>query len=277
VLHIVTDSTSDLRQEEAQSLGVTVVPLTVRFGDEQLRDGIDIDAGTFYRRLESAPSLPTTSQPSPEEFAGVYRELLRDPGDRVLSIHIAQKWSGTLQSASVAAQDFDGRVAVVDSGTVSVGLQFLVRAALADRAGGADADTVGRNTETRRDRVVIYVLLDTLTYLHKGGRIGPAQAFLGGILNVKPLLRVVDGEAHPQARTRNRQQGVEKLLELVPRGTRLQGLGTMHTSAPELLDEVRRRLGEAQPGMELIAGQMGPVVGTYVGPRAIGLGWLLAD
>ena len=277
MLHIVTDSTSDLRPAEAQSLGVTVVPLTVRFGDEQFRDGIDIDGDTFYRRLESAPALPTTSQPSPEQFAEVYRDLLHDRDDRVLSIHLAQKWSGTLQSASVAAQDFDGRVAAVDSGTVSVGMQFLIRAAIADRAGGADADTVVRNTQARRDRVMIYVLLDTLTYLHKGGRIGPAQAFLGGILNVKPLLRVVDGEAHPQARTRNRQQGVEKLLELVPAGTRLQGLGTMHTSAPELLDEVRRRLGDAQPGMELIAGQIGPVVGTYVGPRAIGLGWLLAD
>ncbi|TMC49655.1 MAG: DegV family protein [Chloroflexi bacterium] len=277
MLHIVTDSTCDLRPAEAQSLGVTVVPLTVRFGDEQFRDGIDIDGDTFYRRLESASALPTTSQPSPEQFAEVYRDLLRDPDDRVLSIHIAQKWSGTLQSATVAAQDFDGRVAAVDSGTVSVGMQFLIRAAIADRAGGADADTVVRNTQARRDRVMIYVLLDTLTYLHKGGRIGPAQAFLGGILNVKPLLRVVDGEAHPQARTRNRQQGVEKLLELVPAGTRLQGLGTMHTSAPELLDEVRRRLGDAQPGTELIAGQIGPVVGTYVGPRAIGVAWLLAD
>jgi DegV family protein with EDD domain len=120
MLHLVTDSTSDLLADGAREMGVTVVPLTVRFGEEQLRDGVDIDATTFYRRLTTAPTLPTTSQPSPEQFAELYRSLLVSPADQVVSVHLPAQLSGTWQSARLAARDFDeGRVHVVDSGTVS--------------------------------------------------------------------------------------------------------------------------------------------------------------
>ena len=152
MLHIVTDSTSDLTPAEAEQLGVTVVPLTVRFGEEQFRDGLDLDADAFYARLARGGPTPTTSQPPPEAFAEVYRRLLQGPDDRVLSVHIAAKLSGTLQSASLAAQELEGRVRLVDSGSVSMAIQFLLRAALRDVEGGADLDTVVRNTEARRRR-----------------------------------------------------------------------------------------------------------------------------
>ena len=276
MLHIVTDSTSDLLPAEAATLGVRVVPLTVRFGDEQFRDGVDLDADAFYARLAKGGTTPTTSQPSPEDFAAVYRDLLREPGDRVLGIHISQKLSGTLQSATLAAHDLEGRVSTVDSGSVSMGIQFLVRAALRDVAAGADVDTVVRNTQARRSRVVVYVLLDTLTYLHRGGRIGAAQAFLGGVLNVKPLLRVADGEVHPQARVRNRRQGIDRMLALLAEAGPLEAVGTMHSGAPELLDEIRPRLTAAYPELDLGTGEIGPVVGTYAGPRGIGAACLRA-
>lgn len=270
MIHLVTDSTSDLVGAEADRLGVTVVPLTVRFGEDCMRDGVDMTADQFYARLKTSPVHPTTSQPSPEQFAEVYRRRLGTPGDEVISLHLSPKWSGTMQSASLAAQEFDGRVRVVDSGTISAGIQFLLRAALRDIAGGADADTVVKNIEERRRRVVIYVLLDTLTYLHRGGRIGRAQAFVGGVLNLKPILRLVDGEAHPFARVRSRQQGLTRLLDSVRAEGPLEALATMHSGAPDLVEAVDRPMTQAFPELEITTGQLGPVVGVYAGPGGLG-------
>jgi DegV family protein with EDD domain len=276
VLHIVTDSTSDLLPEEAARLGVSVVPLYVRFGEEQFRDGIDLDADRFYARLARGGTTPATSQPSPEDFASVYRRLLQGPDDRILSVHLSSKLSGTFQSATSAAGGQDGRVSVVDSGSISMGIQFLVRAALRDLDSGADADTVVRNTQARSGRLVVYVLLDTLTYLHRGGRIGAAQAFLGGVLSFKPLIGVLDGEVHPQARVRSRRQGLDRMLALLAAAGPLEAVGTMHSAAPELVDELRPRLVDAYPELQLGTGQLGPVVGTYAGPKAIGVAGMRA-
>lgn len=275
-VHVVTDSTSDLSPGDARRLGVAVVPLLVRFGEESLRDGVDIDADTFYRRLPAASPPPVTSQPAPHDFAEVYRTLLASPDDRVVSIHLSSKWSGTVQSATLAAREFGERVAVIDSLTISAGMQFLVRTALADIAGGCDVATVVHNTEERRGRVSVYVMLDTLTYLQRGGRIGRAQAFLGGVLNVKPVLRLTDGEAHPQARVRNRQQGIAKLLELLDAEAPLERMALMMSSDAEEADELRRRMGDAHPGLEVEDGVLGPVVGVYAGPRAVGVAGLRA-
>lgn len=277
MLHLVTDSTSDLLADGARALGASVVPLTVRFGEEQFRDGVDIDADTFYRRLSTSSVNPTTSQPSPEQFAQVYRELLRNDGDQVVSVHIAGKLSGTLQSASLAAQEFDaGRVHVVDSLSVSAGIQLLLRQAARDRDDGADAATVVQNLERTRERLIVYVLLDTLTYLQRGGRIGRAQAFLGGVLNVKPLLQIHLGEVEPVARVRSRQQGMAKMVELVRGLGPLQSVAMMHTTVPEAADEMRSKLVGVLPEMEISLGQLGPVVGTYGGPGAIGVAGLRA-
>ncbi len=183
MIRVVTDSTSDLEPERAAALGVTVVPLTVRFGEEQFRDQVDLSGAEFYARLQSSSVNPTTSQPAPPAFAEVYQRLLAEGAEGVVSIHIGPKLSGTLQSATLAAREVDeARVRPVDGGTVSIGLQFLVSAALRDIAAGCDLDEVVKNVELRRERVAIYVVFDTLTYLQRGGRIGRAKAFVGGIL-----------------------------------------------------------------------------------------------
>ncbi len=276
MIRVVTDSTSDILPAEAQRLGVDVVPLTVRFGDEQFRDGVDLGPDDFYRRLPTTPVQPSTSQPTPDQFAEVYRRHV-SAGDSVVSVHISEKLSGTLQSASLAAQEFpEGSVRVVDSTTVSAGMQFLVRAALADIAGGCDVDEVAQRITARRSRVGVYVLLDTLTYLQRGGRVGRAQGLVGSILNVKPLLCVRDGEVQPEARVRKRQQGIEKLVEIAAANRPLEALAVFHCGAPELLELIEPRLRADHPGVEIIVGQLGAVVGTYSGPGGVGIALLRA-
>lgn len=277
-VHVVTDSTADLTAADAASLGVHVVPLTVRFGDEQFRDGVDINSDAFYQRLRSSATQPTTSQPSPEQFSGLYQELLADPADSVVSVHISAKLSGTLQSAHLAARDFDaGRLHLVDSLSVSGGLQLLVRAALEDVAAGLDAAAVAARALERRARVGIFVLLDTLTYLQRGGRIGRAQAMLGSLLNVKPLLTVDDGEVAPVARVRSRRQGLDAIVERLRRRLPLRGLAAFHCGAPDLLPELRSLLAPLVPDLTVVSGQVGPVVGAYTGPGGVGIACLGAD
>ncbi len=274
MIRIVTDSTSDILPEEAERLQIDVVPLTVRFGEKQFRDGIDLTPDDFYRRLPTTPVQPSTSQPTPEQFAEVYRRHI-NAGDFVVSVHISAKLSGTLQSASLAAQEFPtGSVRVVDSTTVSAGMQFLVRAALADVASGRSLDEVETGVTSRRGRVGVYVLLDTLTYLQRGGRIGRAQGLLGGVLNVKPLLCVRDGEVHPEARVRKRQQGIDRMVALAKSLRPLDGLAVFHCGAPELLPLIEPRLRADHPQTELIVGQLGAVVGTYSGPGGVGIALL---
>ncbi len=277
-IHLVTDSTSDISPREAQALGVSVVPLVVRFGNEQFRDGVDIDPDAFYAKLEHTAVHPTTSQPSPEIFATLYRTLMADPADHVVGLHISSKLSGTLQSAHLAAQEFDSaRVHLVDTESVSGGLQLLVRAALDDIKAGADAATVTANTLGRRGRVTILFLLDTLTYLQRGGRIGRAQAFVGGLLNVKPLLTVTGGEVHPLARVRSRSKGIAMIVDEVRQRAPLQSIAAFHADAPDSMREIEAGVAGAASGLTATRGRIGPVVGAYSGPGCVGVACLGVD
>ena len=275
MIRIVTDSTSDLTPAEAARLGVDVVPLTVRFGEEQFLDGVELTADAFYARLPRTAVQPSTSQPTPDQFAQVYRRHV-DSGDTVLSIHISGKLSGTIQSANLAAQELpEGSVTVVDSGTVSAGIQFLVRGALADIQEGAAIDELVARVDDRRARISVYILLDTLTYLQRGGRIGRAQSLLGSMLSVKPLLRVSD-EVHAEARVRSRRQGIDRLVEIAAAQRPLEAIAIFHCGAPELLDLVGARLRADNPAIEVLEGQLGAVVGTYSGPGGVGIALLRA-
>jgi len=275
MIHVVTDSTCDLDRTSAAALGVHVVPLTVRFGEEQFLDGVDLAPFEFYRRLAAAPETPTTSQPPPHDFAAIYHELLRDPDDQVLSIHISRKLSGTLQSALIAARDVDAaRIHPIDSESVTIGLQLLVEAACSDIAAGADLQTVIDNVVARRARLPIYFLLDTLTYLHRGGRIGRAQAFVGGMLKVKPVLSLRDGEVQPQSRVRSQAQGVAALVELARATPAVADLRIVHSNAPELAVCLREALRPAFPDIDPRIVGLGPTVGTYAGPDAVAVACL---
>ena len=278
MIHLVTDSTSDISPSDAESLGVHVVPLIVRFGDEQYRDGVDIDADQFYAKLARTDVHPTTSQPSPDVFSTLYKTLLSDPQDQVVGLHISTKLSGTLQSAMLAAKDFDpGRIHLVDTESVSGGLQLLVRAALEDIQAGDTAAAVAEKATRRRSKVTILVLLDTLTYLHRGGRIGRAQAFVGSLLNVKPLIAVRDGEVVPFARPRSRSKGIEMMVEQVRACAPLRGLAEFHAAAAESMADLEGRLGAAVSNVTAVLGRIGPVVGAYSGPGGLGVACLSAD
>ncbi len=278
MIHLVTDSTSDIALADAEALGVHVVPLIVRFGEEQFRDGVDIDADQFYTKLEHSDIHPTTSQPSPDVFATLYKTLLADPADQVVGLHISAKLSGTLQSATLAARDFDrSRIHLVDTESVSGGLQLLVRAALEDIKAGDDAALVAEKATKRAGKVTILVLLDTLTYLHRGGRIGRAQAFVGGLLNVKPLIAVRDGEVVPVARPRSRSKGIDLIVEQVRGCTPLRGLAEFHAAAAESMTELETRIGAAVSNVSAVLGRIGPVVGAYSGPGGLGVACLGAD
>jgi DegV family protein with EDD domain len=278
VIHLVTDSTSDISRSDAQALGVHIVPLIVRFGDEQYRDGVDIDADQFYSKLARTDVHPTTSQPSPDVFAALYTTLLSNPEDHVVGLHISAKLSGTLQSATLAAKDFDpGRIHLVDTESVSGGLQLLVRAALDDINAGDSAAIVAEKAARRRSKVTILVLLDTLAYLHRGGRIGRAQAFVGSLLNVKPLIAVRDGEVVPLARPRSRSKGIEMIVEQVRGCAPLRSLAEFHAAAAESMIDLEQRLSTAVSNVTAILGRIGPVVGAYSGPGGLGVACLGAD
>jgi DegV family protein with EDD domain len=183
-----------------------------------------------------------------------------------------------LQSAQLAAQEFDpARIHLVDTESVSGGLQLLVRAALDDIKEGDSAAAVAENATRRRGKVTILVLLDTLTYLHRGGRIGRAQAFVGTLLNVKPLIAIRDGEVVPLARLRSRSKGIDMIVEQVRSCAPLRGLAEFHAATAESMVELEARLGAAVSNLTAVLGRIGPVVGSYSGPGGLGVACLGAD
>ena len=197
-IKIITDSTCDIARETVEQFGISIVPAYVLFGEESFRQGIDINPTQFYARLQSSSQLPSTSQPTPGDFTGAMEPLV-SAGDQVVCITVARQLSGTYNSAAQAASQFDeGAVTVIDSGTASVGHMLQVIAAAEDAAApDATLDSVVSAAQTRAGRSYGFAMVDTLEYLQKGGRIGKAQAFMGSLLKVKPILKVADGEVLP--------------------------------------------------------------------------------
>ena len=280
MIHLVTDSTSDISPSDAQALGVHIVPLIVRFGDEQYRDGVDIDADQFYAKARAHRRFTRRHRSRRQTSSQRSTARCSPTRDQVVGLHISAKLSGTLQSATSrgAGLRCPGRIHLVDTESVSGGLQLLVRAALDDITAGDNAATVAEKATRRRRKVTILVLLDTLTYLHRGGRIGRAQAFVGGLLNVKPLIAVRDGEVAPMARPRSRSKGIEMIVEQVRGCTPLRSLAEFHAAAAELDGSTwSQRLSAAVSNVTAIIGRIGPVVGAYSGPGGLGVACLGAD
>ena len=267
---VVTDSTADLPPELARRLGITVVPLNLHFGDEVYRDGVDLTPDAFYQRLVSASPLPTTSQPSVGAFLELYRDLVGG-GDPVVSIHISSKLSGTYNSANQARQELaDAQIEVIDSLQGSLGLGLMVMQAARAASQGQSLEQVTQVTRQAMGRVYFFGLLDTLEYLQKGGRIGRAQAFLGSLLRVKPILTCRDGEVHPLERAHSRTRGIQRLEELARELAPIQDLGVLHSTTPEEAHALAERLRPLASG-EVVMSQVGPVVGTYLGPGVLGV------
>ena len=271
-IKIVIDSTADMPSALVQEYGITVVPLNVHFGTEVFRDSIEISPDEFYKRLASSPKLPTTSQPTVGDFLDVYQEL-SNTTDEIVSIHVSGKLSGTLNSANQAKGQYtgDARIEVVDSEHVSMGLGMVAIAASKAAQGGASIEDVVKEAKQTISKVQFVGLVDTLEYLEKGGRIGKAQALVGSILRLKPLLTVKDGEVHPLEKIRTRSKGIDRLCDIVKEHAPLESLAVVYTTTPDDAAQLADRLRPLVPSGDIPISQVGPVVGTHAGPGVLGI------
>jgi DegV family protein with EDD domain len=272
-IRIVTDSASDLPTDLAERHGITVIPAYVIVGDETFRDGIDITADDFYRQLGTLPRLPTTAQPTPADFEQAYRGLLAR-GDQIVSIHVGGKLSGTVNSANqarLALGDDGAQVEIIDSNIASLPLTLALVEAAQAAEGSGDHRAVAQQVRDSLHRYHAFFMLDTLEYLQKGGRIGKAQAFVGSMLSVKPILRILDGEVHPLERPRNRQRATRRLVEMTREMVPVRQLGVIYSTDPDPAQAVLEELSGLVPAESVVQARFGPVLGTYLGPNAVGV------
>ena len=275
-VRIVTDSGSDIPPEVAQKLGISIVPLTVSFGKEVYREGVDISAEEFYSRLVHSKELPRTSQPSVGSFIDVYETLAQQDND-IISIHFSNKLSGTYNAALLAKEAVRGNchIEVVDSESVSMGLGLTVIAAakaLRDGVTFKEAmDIVHRNIS----RVHLVALLQTLEYLEKGGRLGKGRALLGSLLHVKPLIVVREGEVQPFGLARTTKGALQRLYDFVNALLHIRGLSIMYTTVSKEVEILAKLLDAIFPLDRIIVTQVGSTLGTHTGPGTIGVAALV--
>jgi fatty acid kinase fatty acid binding subunit len=269
---VVTDSTADLPQEWRERYGIEVVPLKVLFGKDTFRDGVDMTNEQFFQRLAASTTLPTTSAPSPGEFAEVYRRLAHDY-DGCISIHIGAQLSATAEAARIGAQSVEGfKVDVIDSQTVSMPVAFLCRvAAESESLEAASAAIAQRVPKTR-----VLALLDTLRYLEMGGRLSRAQAMIGTMLDLKPLLLVANAEIKPVDRVRTRSRAITRMVEYFKGDLPVEHMAVMHAQAADEAEQIASALRAEFPEREVTVGQIGCVLGTHTGPKALGIVYLKA-
>ncbi len=272
---IVTDSTADLPPSLRDQHHVTVVPLNVHFGDDVYRDQVDITTDAFMERLQRSPALPTTSQPASGLFEETFRRLAADH-DAIVAVLISGKLSGTVMSASIARDAVADlvRVEVVDSRNASLGLGFQVLRAAELAADGMTATDIAARLEAETGAYHLVFFVDTLEYLQRGGRIGKAAAMVGSMLNLKPLLRVDEGQIVPFERTRTRGRARRGLIEFARGLPRTERLAVVHSTTPDEAEQLAAELSATAllPRDRVVVAQFGPVIGTHVGPGAMGVG-----
>ena len=271
-IKIVTDSTADLPPGLVKELGITVVPLYVRFGDETYRDGVDITGDEFYKRLLTDPIHPNTSQPTPQDFTNVYRSLCQQ-ANGIISIHISGKLSGTCSSALQAKEVVAAKcpVEVIDSKTTSMALGLIVMAAVTIANTGASVKQVAEDIRHVVSDVQLLVIFDTLKYLAKGGRIGKAKSLLGSVLNVKPLLTIKDGEFVPVTQVRSRSKGIDKLFDFAKDAANVEDLIVIHSTTRDEADALASRIGSTIKLKQIRIARLGPVLGAHGGPGVLAI------
>ena len=266
---IVTDSVSDIPSDLAKSLDITMVPLTVNFGVESFLDGVEITPKEFFEKIETAPSLPTTAAPSIGAFTEVYKDLT-GKGHEVVSLHVSGKLSATLSSATQAAAELGNEhISVVDTQAVSAMEALIVTAAARVAIAGGSVEEVIEKAKSSIDKTAVYVVLDTLEYLQKGGRIGRAAALMGGLLSIKPILTLNDGEVHPHEKVRTRAKALARIIEIVQSGGPYEEITVMHASAEDEADYLTSVLEPMCSDLPILSSQIGPVVGTHAGPGSV--------
>ncbi len=267
---IVTDSSADLPAQLVQELGITVVPLYVRFGEKVYRDRVDISEDEFYQRLLHDPVHPSTIQPTPQDFASVYQKL-SPKADGIVSIHMSAKLSGTYNSALQGKEMIEKGcpIEVVDSQTTSMGLGLIDIAAAIVAKAGEGLPTVMEEVKQAIPNIRLLFLLDTLEYLLLGGRIGKAKALLGSILNVKPVLTLKDGEVVPAGQVRSRGKGIDRLFDFVKSASNIQDLAVVYNTTPDEAQALEERIGTIFTKEQIKLARVGPMLGVHSGPGAL--------
>jgi DegV family protein with EDD domain len=270
-VRIVTDSSCDLPQELADELGIEIVPLKIRFGDEEFVDRKELSTDDFWRRSAASSVLPETAAPPPGAFEEVFRRLAAEGAEGIVSINLSSELSATMQSAEIAARAVSDvvPVRVVDSRSITMGLGMMCVEAARTAAQGKGLDDVAGVAEDLSTRTKVYGALDTLDNLRKGGRIGGAQAFFGSLLSIKPIIEVSNGVVEPEAKQRTRAKALAYLIDKVKAEPVVENLAVMHADCPDV-GEFVERLRPYYEG-EIIVGQIGPVIGTHGGRGTIGV------
>jgi DegV family protein with EDD domain len=270
VVKVVTDSCSDITPQLARELGITVVPLYVQFGDETYRDNVDLGTEEFYHKLETSKIHPATSTATPADFAKIFTSLAEETKE-ILAITLSEKFSATyaaaLQGKSMVKENC--RIEVIDS-RAGAGAQMLLVILAAQMAReGASLDNIVDQVKQAIPRVHVRISFDTLEYLRRGGRIGKAQAFLGGLLKLNPILGIKDGAAFPIARCRNRTQAMDFLVNFAEGFSRIEALAIEDATTPGDLRTLAEQLKGVVPPEHIYHSKVSPVVGTHVGPHVL--------
>lgn len=272
-VRIVTDSTADIPDDLAEELGVSIIYDYINFGTESLQDKIDITRPEFYRRLVTQANLPTTASPGVGEFLAVYRRVIA-PGVHILSLHPPAHLSALYNTAHLAARDLaaeGGQVTVLDTRQFSMGMGWQVIAAARAALAGAGSSEIIDLVTAMQPRIRVFAVLNSMEFLHRSGRVSWARAALGTLLNIKPILSVRDGEVIALDRVRTARRATERLIELTEQLGFLESLAVLHTNIPSQAGEFRQRLSHLRPIDAILTVDVTPVIGTHVGPNAVGV------
>jgi DegV family protein with EDD domain len=267
---IVTDSTADLPASVIEELGISVVPLYVRFGEQVYRDQVDISHDEFYQRLQHGPVHPNTTQPTPQDFTDVYQRLAGE-ADGIVSIHISSKLSGTVNSAVQGKASVEAKcpIEVVDSQATTMGLGMLVIMAAKAARDGKSLTEIVELVKSTIPNIHILFFVDTLKYLQLGGRIGKAKALAGSILNVKPMLALKDGELLPAGNVRTRSRGARRLAEFASSATDIEDIAVIYSTTPDEAQALVESLDPIFSREKITVARLGPVVGVHAGPGTL--------
>jgi DegV family protein with EDD domain len=276
---IVTDSSAYIPKDLVKNLNITVVPLVVIWGNETLEDGLDILPEQFYNRLKTAKEMPTTSQVSVPNMHKAFSGLL-DQGYEVLGIFLSSKLSGTMQSATQGREELASgkeKVTFVDSYTTAMAMGFHVTSAAKAASQGASVSECKKIAEDAQKNSGVYFVVDTLEFLHRGGRIGGGRRFLGSALNIKPILTVGDGKVEAAGSVRTKAKAVNHIVELVHdqcKGKNNVHLATLHANAEQEAKELLKTAGLGLNVVESLLSEVSPAIGTHTGPGTVGLAYL---
>jgi DegV family protein with EDD domain len=272
----VTDSACDLMNDTVEELGIGVVPLRIRFGDEEFVDRYELSTKEFWARAASSPVLPQTAAPSQGQFQEAFEQMAAAGASGIVCVNLSAQMSATIQSAQQAARELEGRipVRVVDSRSVTLGLGLIVTEAARAAADGKDLDEVVAAADQAASAMKLYGAIDTLENLKKGGRIGGARALLGSMLSIKPVIEVRDGVVEEESKQRTRSRSLRYLADKVRSAGPVSRLAVFSADAPDLDDFVAMLDGVAPVEGRMLVAEVGPVIGTHAGRGAIGVAWI---